>query len=148
MIFKATMALRGQEIISSIEKDKGFCRVELDRFKNRTLLLFDSIAFDSFVQALNEYREKGKVSFSPSESCRGQADLESILLDLSEDQNFSINFDLGDARRGICFFKIRSDHAGVFLCFNEDQMNKIILKFKAAAAVKDNLREAEERTPI
>ena len=150
MIFNSKMTFRGQEIISSIEKDKRFNRIniEFDRFGNKSILSFDRICFKSFVKALNEFLEKGEIPHSPSESCQGEASLESILLDLSGDKNFSATFDLGDVRKGICFFKMRSDHAGVFICLGEDQLNKIMFKFQKAVQVFSSLKETEEETII
>ena len=150
MIFNTKMTFRGQEIISSIEKDKRFNRIniEVDRFKNRSILSFDRICFNSFVKALNEFLEKGEISQGSSESCRGQVELESFLLDLSGEKNFSVSFDLGDVRRGNCFFKMRADHAGAFLCFNEDQLKEIISKFQRAAGAFSNRKEAEKETII
>ena len=150
MIFNSKMTFRGQEIISSIEKDKRFNRIniELDRFGNKSILSFDRICFNSFVKALNEYLEKGEISHSPSESCQSQARLESFLIDLSGEKNFSVIFDLGDVRRKNCLFKMRSDHAGVFICLGEDQLNKIMFKFQKAVQVFSSLKEAEEEAIV
>jgi len=41
---------------------------------------------------------------------------------------------------------MRVDHAGLFLCFNEGQLSKIIDKFKKAAEAKEALRQAEKET--
>ncbi|MBA7520836.1 hypothetical protein ES705_12935 [subsurface metagenome] len=144
------MTLRGRPIISWIEKDKNSNRINvaIDQYGNRSILSFDRICFKSFVQALDEYSEKGKISQRASESCQGQVSLESFLFDLSGDKNFSVNFDLGDVRSENCFVKIKSDHAGLFLFFNEDQMRKIMFKFKRAVDVKEALKEAEEKMTI
>ena len=144
------MTLRGRPIISWIEKDKGSNRINvaIDHYGNRLTLSFDRISFHSFVNALVEYSEKGEISQRASESCHGQASLESFLFDLSGDKNFSAILDLGDVRSENCFFKMRSDHAGIFLFFNEDQMRKIMFKFKKAVEVKEALKEAEEKTTI
>jgi len=150
MIFKTSIIFRGWQPVSSIEKDRRSNRIniEMDRFKNRSVFSFDKIAFNSFVEALVEYKEKGEVSHRPSESCEVQTALESILLDLIRERNFSINFDLGDLRRDVCFFKIKADHAGIFIGFNRDQLNKIIFKFQEAAQAFSNLKEAEKETII
>ena len=150
MIFNSNMIFRGQEVVSSIEKDKRFNRIniELDRFGNKSILSFDRICFNSFIKALNEFLEKGEISQRSSESCHGQASLESILLDLSGEKNFSVSFDLGDTRREICFLKMRSDHTGIFLGFSEDQLDKVMSKFQKATKVFSNLREAEKETIV
>jgi len=146
MKFNAAMTLRGKPIISWIEKDKSSNRINvaIDQYGNRLILSFDRICFKYFVQALDEYSEKGKISQGASESCHAQASLESFLLDLSGDKNFSATFDLGDVRSENCFVKIRSDHAGLFLYFNEDQMRKIMDKFNNAIKAKEALRKTEK----
>jgi len=146
MRFNAAMTLRGKPIISWIEKDKRSNRINIaiDQYGNRSILSFDRICFKSFVNALVEYSEKGEISQGAYESCRGQASLESLLLDLSGDKNFFVNFDLGDVRSENCFVKIRSDHAGLFLCFNEGQMTKIMDKFNNAIKAKEALRKTEK----
>ncbi len=144
------MTLRGRPIISWIKKDKTSNRINIaiDHYGNRSILSFDRICFKSFVEALDEYSEKGEISQRASESCHGQVNLKSFLLNLSGDKNFSATFDLGDVRSENCFVKMRSDHAGIFLFFNEDQMRKIMFKFKKAVEVKEALKEAEEKTTI
>lgn len=140
------MTLRGRPIISWIEKDKrsNWINVELDRFGNKSVLSFDSICFQSSVVALNEYLEKGEVSYDPHESCRGRVDLDSFLLDLSGDKKFSVRLDLGFVREGCCGLIMRSNYAKIYLYFNGDQIKKIVDKFNNAVKVKEALRKTEK----
>ena len=145
MRFNLAMTLRGRPIISWIEKDKNSNRinVELDRFGNKSALSFDSICFQSSVLALNEYLEKGELSYSPSEACQSQSDLDKFFLNLSEDKRFSVMFYLDDLPEN-CGLIIRSGHAQISLCFNSDQIIKIVEKFNNAVKAKEALRKAEK----
>lgn len=145
MRFNVEMTFRGQSPVSWIEKNKKSNRinVELDRYGNKSVLSFDLICFASFVQALNEYKEKGKVSDSCSESCRGQCDLDVFVLNLSEDKRFSVRFVLDDFHGG-CALILRSTYAQVSVCLNGDQLKKIMEKFSNAVKAKEAWREAEK----
>lgn len=149
MRFGVDMVLMGKLIISWIEKNKRYNQINvvLDRYGNKSVLTFDSICFESYVKALNEYSEKGQVSFRPSESCQGLTLLDSFFLDLSGDKRFSVRLDLGNVR-GDCGLIIRSNYTKISLCFNEDQINKIMEKFKSAINAKRALKRAEEEIII
>jgi len=149
MRFNLGLILRGKPIVSCLGKDKKSNRiyVELDRFGNKSALSFDSICFQSFLEALGEFSRGGEVSYSPSESCRGQIDLEAFFLDLSEDKKFSVRLDLADVR-GSCGLVLRSGSVQISFCFSEDQIKKIIGKFDNAVKAKEALRSAEEKTDL
>lgn len=139
------MTFRGQSALSWIEKNEKSHKIKIvmDHYGNKSILSFDSICFSSFIKTLNEYKEKGKVSSSCSESCRGQCDLDVFFLDLSNDKRFSVRFVLDDLR-GDCGLILRSNHTQISFCFNEDQLKKIMGKFNNAVKAKEALREAEK----
>jgi len=149
MRFNIGMTFRGLSPVSWIEKNGRSNKVEvvMDYYGNKSALSFDLICFDSFVQALSEYREKGKLSDSCSESCRGQSDLDVFFLDLSEDKRFSVRFVLGDVR-GDCGLILRSNYTQISFCFNEAQLKKLMDKFNSAVKSKEALRKAEEETSL
>jgi len=149
MRFNLSLICLGKPIVSFIEKNKKSNRinVELDRFGNKSILSFDSICFRSFAEALSEISGMGEVSYSPSESCRGQVDLGAFFLDLSEDKKFSVRLDLADVR-GSCGLILRSGSVQISFCFSEDQIKKIIDKFNNAVKAKEALRSAEEKTDL
>lgn len=143
------MTFRGQSALSWIEKNEKSHKINIvmDHYGNKSVLSFDSICFDSFVQALNEYAEKGKLSYSCSESCQSQCDLDVFILDLSEDKRFMVRFDLADVH-GSCSLIMRSgswsDYAQISVCLNGDQLKKIMAKFNNAVKAREALREAEK----
>lgn len=149
MRFNIEMAFRGKSALSLIEKNKTSTMVNIvmDNYGNKSVLSFDSICFDSFVEALNEYKEKGKVSRSCSESCYGQSDLDVFFLDLSEDKRFSVRFVLGDVH-GNCGLILRSNYAQISFCFNEAQLKKLMDKFNNAVKSKEALKKAEEEISL
>jgi len=149
MRFNIDMTFRGKSALSWIEKNEKSKKVNvvMDRYGNKSILSFDSICFNSFVEALNEYTEKGEVSNSCSESCRGQSDLDVFFLDLSEEKRFSVRFVLGDVR-GDCGLIMRSDDTQISVCFHEDQLKKIMDKFDSAVKAKEALARAEKEVII
>jgi len=149
MKFHTNLTLRGKQALSWIEKDEKSNRIniKLDPYGNKSAISFDSICFNSFSQAMNEYREKGKVTHNPSESCQGQFDLEALFLDLSKDKRFSARLDLGNGQ-GNCVLTMKPDHAQISICFNENQLIKIMDKFKNAINGKEALRESEKEIII
>ena len=149
MRFNLGLILRGKPIISLIEKNKKSNRinVELDRYGNKSALSFDSICFESFAEALGVFSGMGEVSYSPSESCRGQVDLGAFFLDLSEDKRFSVRLDLADVR-GSCGLIMRSGSVQISLCFSEAQLKKIMDKFDNAVKAKEALARAEKEMII
>ena len=149
MRFNLGLILMGKPIVSLIEKNKKSNRIniELDRFGNKSVLSFDSICFESLVEALGVFSGMGEMSCSPSESCRSQIDLGAFFLDLSEDKKFSVRLDLADVR-GSCGLILRSGSVQISFCFSEDQIKKIIDKFNNAVKAKEALRSAEEKTDL
>ena len=153
MRFNIDMTFRGKSALSLIEKNKTspMVNIIMDNYGNKSVLSFDSICFDSFVEALNEYKKKGKVSHSCSESCYGQCDLDVFVLNLSEDKRFMVRFDLADVH-GSCSLIMRSgswsDYTQISVCLSEDQLKKIIGKFNNAVKAREALREAEKEISL
>ena len=149
MRFNTDMTLRGKPLISWIERDKrsNKVRVELDRFCNKSVLSFDPIGFQSFVATLDEYLRTGGLPYEPSATCQSQFDLDRFSLDLSEDQRFSVKFDLGDLT-GSCDLIIKSNHTQISFHFKGDQIIRIMEKFKNALDGKQAVVEAEKETII
>ena len=145
MRFNVEMTFRGKSALSLIEKNKTSTMVNIimDHYGNKSVLSFDLICFDSFVEALGEYKEKGEVSHCCSESCCGQCDLDVFFLDLSQDKRFSVRFVLGDVH-GNCGLILRSNYTQISFCFNEAQLKKLMDKFNNAVKSKEALRKAEE----
>ena len=148
MRFNLGLILRGKPIISAVEKNKRFNRInlELDRFGNKSSLSFDSICLTSFIEAVAEYSEKGQVSYAPSEGCQGQVDLDFFSLDLSNDR-FFVRLGLADVRGG-CSLVLQSGSVRISLCFSEAQIEKIIDKFNNVVNLKEALGEAEKEVEV
>ena len=148
MIFNSSMTLRGKPIITAITKGKGNRTIiELDRYKNQTFLLFDSCAFEGFLNSLNEYSKTGKLSYSPSENCQSQIDLDVFSLDLRGPGRFSTRLDLGDLIGDVNFI-LRSGYTLISFHFNQDQLIKIATKLKAALDGQEILTRAQRETII
>jgi len=149
MRFNIDMTFRGRSALSSIEKNEKSKKIDvsMDHYGNESVLSFDSICFDSFLQGMKEYAEKGKVSNSCSESCCGQSDLDVFSLNLSEDKRFSVRFELADLRSD-CLLILRSNYTQISFCFNGDQLKKIMDKFDNAVKAKEALARAEREVII
>jgi len=145
MRFNLDMTFRGKSALSWIEKNEKSkkANIIMDHYGNKSILSFDAICFDSFVEALNEYKKKGKVSRSCSESCRGQCDLDVFILNLSDDKRFSVRFILDDLH-GDCSLILRSNYTQISVCLSGDQIKKIMDKFNNAVKAKQALHKAEE----
>lgn len=148
MTFNTSLIFLGKSVISSISKDRrNRIIVELDRFKNQSYLTFDLIAYEDFARTLNEFLEKGKLSYSPSESCQGQADLDYFSFDLTGDERFRTSLNL-DTQEANCSLILTSGYTDLIFKFNEDQLSKIVGKFQKVLEARQALREAEKEIII
>lgn len=140
--------LRGKPNISSITKDrKNRIIVEIDRFKNQSYFMFDSIAFEDFARILNEFLERGKIPYEASESCLGQADLDFFSFDLTTDKRFRTSLKL-DIQNANCGLILTSGYTNLIFKFTEDQLRKIVGKFQKVLEVRQDLGEAEKEAII
>lgn len=138
------MILRGKPVISSITKDrKNQVIVEFDRFKNQSYLAFDLIAFEDFARILNEFLEKGEIPHEASESCMGQADLDSFSFDLTGSKRFRTSLKL-DVQKRDCSLFLTSGYSNLNFKFSENQLSKIIGKFQKVIESREAIAEAEK----